>query len=730
MRANAYQSSGSPSTPIDGQAEERVMRRFGQNVRGAGACAGAALIVLAACVDRGPTQVNTSPPTAGAATKSFSLVTLPPSTLRQVLAPQQVTRSAATPFTTSFTLTGDGPSAVLHVTDGDASGNNRATSGSITVDGVEVVGPSVFQKKFASLDLPIVIANPSVIGAQLQGAPGSTITISIDATLATSATLGAAGGTVALLGSQVALAIPPGALTTNTTLTATPVVPPSSGTLPGTSIDLGPEGTTFAQPITVTIAYDPSTLPLGVKPAYLQLEWWNVDHWERLAGNAVDAVHGTVSALTSHFSTYALLPNAVEFCPGDPTAESSFQTAINDAPTGGTLWICNGQFTVAGALGKALTISAENPGQATLAQDPSATGTAAILTVSGVAGGTVALKGLTFSYSNVGLRTLDYDSLLVTGTTFVGPATASLPGQQRAGVWLDLTPAPPTFALFDQDTFSGGNTGLDAMQPVNIVTTNSNFHDMGAFGLAYLTANGSQNPVPAGGTAIMRGGRVEHNTFTNCGLGSGACIALEQSGADTVRFNSINMLSGTVTDGIFVNRPKETSSLTRSAVITDNVITGHAPTGDPSLGASWGFMWAIKDINGVTGGPVDDIERNQISGSWIGLAVVSPSSAFAADNSIAGAFIAVFDNPFTTLNPTAAGPLIAHRNNFSGYTYAVSSNSSPPFVAQTSALAQSLSCNWWGSSSGPTGILPGLDASAYTPFATAPIANTLTLCTP
>ena len=41
---------------------------------------------------------------------------------------------------------------------------------------------------------------------------------------------------------------------------------------------------------------------------------------------------GYESAQTTHFTEFALLPDAMEFCPGDLTALSDFQTAVNQVP--------------------------------------------------------------------------------------------------------------------------------------------------------------------------------------------------------------------------------------------------------------------------------------------------------------------------------------------------------------------------------------------------------------
>ena len=83
----------------------------------------------------------------------------------------------------------------------------------------------------------------------------------------------------------------------------------------GNGYDLGPEGTLFAVPVTLTFPYDASSLG-GASPKALQIAYWNAGSgaWETL-DSTVDTALRTVSARTTHFSVYQLLipqlaPNA------------------------------------------------------------------------------------------------------------------------------------------------------------------------------------------------------------------------------------------------------------------------------------------------------------------------------------------------------------------------------------------------------------------------------------
>jgi len=72
--------------------------------------------------------------------------------------------------------------------------------------------------------------------------------------------------------------------------------------------DAGPHGTTFDEPITITITYDPLDIPTGINEKELFIALWNeaVGDWVALEGCVVDTVNSTISAPVSHFSRYTV----------------------------------------------------------------------------------------------------------------------------------------------------------------------------------------------------------------------------------------------------------------------------------------------------------------------------------------------------------------------------------------------------------------------------------------
>jgi hypothetical protein len=81
----------------------------------------------------------------------------------------------------------------------------------------------------------------------------------------------------------------------------------------GKSEEIGPTGTTFSKPITLTLSYDPAGVPTGLTPDNLQLAYFQVNpadnaksKWSYL-DSGVDPTNHTVSATVSHFTVFAVL---------------------------------------------------------------------------------------------------------------------------------------------------------------------------------------------------------------------------------------------------------------------------------------------------------------------------------------------------------------------------------------------------------------------------------------
>ncbi len=89
----------------------------------------------------------------------------------------------------------------------------------------------------------------------------------------------------------------------------TPPPPPPDARMVGIAYELGPDGATFAPPITLTFAFDPAQLPPGFPATDVIIATWDAagKAWLPLDGVSVDTAGSTVSARLSHFSQYAIL---------------------------------------------------------------------------------------------------------------------------------------------------------------------------------------------------------------------------------------------------------------------------------------------------------------------------------------------------------------------------------------------------------------------------------------
>jgi Fibronectin type III domain len=122
-------------------------------------------------------------------------------------------------------------------------------------------------------------------------------------------TVGPNGGVVIAAGGNVVLAFPPGAVTQNTAITAEAATtyPPYIGLAGGTVYTFGPSGTQFANPVWVTIKYDPSRLATDVQETSLRLHKVAGDRWVEVEGSFVNSTDRSVTGSISSFSSYGIV---------------------------------------------------------------------------------------------------------------------------------------------------------------------------------------------------------------------------------------------------------------------------------------------------------------------------------------------------------------------------------------------------------------------------------------
>jgi outer membrane biosynthesis protein TonB len=104
--------------------------------------------------------------------------------------------------------------------------------------------------------------------------------------------------------------------------------PPEGTVMLGEVLDLGPDGATFEPPITLTLSYDPETLPEGSVEDDLYIAYWDGSEWVDLECT-VDKEANTVSAIVSHFTQFATMSDL----PPAPTPTPAPVAEPTPAPT-------------------------------------------------------------------------------------------------------------------------------------------------------------------------------------------------------------------------------------------------------------------------------------------------------------------------------------------------------------------------------------------------------------
>jgi hypothetical protein len=124
-----------------------------------------------------------------------------------------------------------------------------------------------------------------------------------------------AGGEVSTADGAAAVRVPAGALIQETVITIAAVASPVAGAL-GTVYDFGPDGTHFAQAVEIRLSY--AGIALGMRlPSELRVGTFENGVWKALPVQALDQAAKTISALTDHFSPYAIIGPAQTLDPGD-----------------------------------------------------------------------------------------------------------------------------------------------------------------------------------------------------------------------------------------------------------------------------------------------------------------------------------------------------------------------------------------------------------------------------
>ena len=108
-------------------------------------------------------------------------------------------------------------------------------------------------------------------------------------------------------GSGIIVALMSAGTEVNTTGVSTGVV--VKNVIQGNAFEFGPNGATFNPPMTMTLSYDPATIPAGVPETSLFLAYYDTTtgQWIALPGSVDNPVTHTVTAPTSHFTKFSVM---------------------------------------------------------------------------------------------------------------------------------------------------------------------------------------------------------------------------------------------------------------------------------------------------------------------------------------------------------------------------------------------------------------------------------------
>jgi adhesin/invasin len=146
----------------------------------------------------------------------------------------------------------------------------------------------------------------ATITATIEGHTGS-----VEVNVREGAVVSTAGASFSALNSLVSVEIPAGALTQTRNITIAPSTsfPANERVVPGTTFDFGPTGTTFAQPVTISIKYDPSKV-INSPDSGLRLYEVVGTAWRLVPESSVNTSANTVTGKVTHFTVYGVLLQA------------------------------------------------------------------------------------------------------------------------------------------------------------------------------------------------------------------------------------------------------------------------------------------------------------------------------------------------------------------------------------------------------------------------------------
>lgn len=207
---------------------------------------------------------------------------------------------------------------ILYVQNGDENGDNRVSSATLTLDGVEILGPSDFSQQIDGHEVEVYLTQESVMTVEITSKPGSYLRIWIEGMLKPgNAFIGPEGGEVVSEDGTASLNVPPGAVLDRVLFTvkvdeAIPSYPAleSGGYAAVTpEIQLQPSDLSFLEPVILSVTYDEANIPADGDEGSLHMVRVSdsIEEFYDIEPVHIDTNQNVVTVALSRFSIYVVI---------------------------------------------------------------------------------------------------------------------------------------------------------------------------------------------------------------------------------------------------------------------------------------------------------------------------------------------------------------------------------------------------------------------------------------
>lgn len=365
--------------------------------------------------------------------------------------------------------------------------------------------------------------------------------------------------------------------------------------------------------------------------------------------------------------------------------------AVDSVASGGTIRFCSGAYVADGlVIGKPVTLEAESGATVLVRPDTAsialhlqhATGTTTVRGIDFISGSIAAVFGS--NYSDVVIENSTVQNVnSARGIHFVGNADAG------------------SVTVRDVEV-TGGQTGVFFHGPAQFHVVDSRFGGQIFTNIQYQTG---------------AGGSILRNTIQECG--QGGCIRARFA-SDLVIAD--NVMQTTARVDVFQNGVQLGLVADGENVrVERNSVIGLGTIADPANRSTY----PIRDTGILVMSTNNTVGSARLTGNTVRGAATGIAASVLVNNGGIAARVSGSDNKVsetqTAVASVSGGTFDLHRSDFTGYQAAIFSS--------TVLESGSLTCNWWGSSSGPQNA-GNIDPAVYTPFATVPISGTSVTCPP